>query len=379
MKKTLVVLLILAVAGGVFAQEVTWSGSIDTGAVIGIVKDQDDVFIKADDDDVGTGVKTRLNVAVTDDAWGLEMGIKADIGTDGAALTENAWTNDYYIGLQFYNAHGWILFADMIKVRAGLIDPGVWTTQGPNDWNLSSAAGIRIEVMPIEGLNVGAFLNWGDGRDGRVIPMTIGNFFKETTLGFSYSNPDMMGLYAAIAFKLDGKDDESTMILPDGDDDKNAELIFGFGISPMEALTVKLEGHVYRLGEYSDAGFMWLVEDISYQVMEPLKVGLEAQQQIAGDDSVPISGDFINKTYLKFKLYGEYAVNETISAGLDIPMEMMKNSDDDLAFATFGMNLWGKYTVGGASMKVGYGFTKKTEDFGDSLSHYIRLLFSYSF
>jgi hypothetical protein len=358
MKKTLVVLLILAVAGGVFAQEITWSGSIATGLYIDMAEANDDPIITGDDDDAGTPVQARLHVAVADDAWGIELGIGANIDNLGEAF--------------LYDAHGWILFADMIKVRAGLIDPGVWNTAGPEDWNFSSGGGVRLEIMPIEGLNIGAFLNFNGISDGRISDLPVQDFFKNTVIGFSYANEDIMGLYAALAFKLAA-------------DETAYQLIFGLGLSPMEALGVKIEVSAFNLGKFSDAGWLWFVEDISYKVMDNFKAGIELHEQIVSKDSNPSLGDDTDcegsEFYLKAMPYAEFGVNENITVGGDIPLEFWKNSAGDFGFATLGLDLWVKYAIeGNASLKLGYGFVKGMKDYaGDKLDHSIRLLFNYSF
>ena len=375
MKKTLIVLLILAVAGGVFAQEVTWSGEVLTGAMVkmgdGIIAPNGDetATIQADEDDVPTGVKARLNAAVTDDNWGLELGAAADIFTSGADLSK---------GVYFYNAHGWMSFVDMIKIRAGLIDPGVWTTKGPEDFNFSSGLGIRVEVTPIEGLNVGLLLNYGrdKGNSAWAGPMKVGDFLQETVFGASYSNPDMMNLYVSVAFALDSKhiDDEA----------KSQAVIFGFGINPIEALSIKVEAKVEELGQYSDFGWMWFIEDVSFRVMDPLLVGIRFDEKLASEDSSLanlLAGNIdFYKTALGFKPYVEFTVEavEGLSVGAEIPV-WMKDNGDGLTLASFGATAWAKYAMGGSWVKASYGFESTTKDFGDALVHTIRLIFGYSF
>ena len=369
MKKTLVVLLILAVAGGVFAQDISWSGGVQTGLKIDIQDASDDVMIWSDDDDTNEGVRARLNLEVADENWGVQLGFGANIseGTGNSAFV--------------YNAHGWMDFLNnMIRVRAGYIDPGVWTTKGPEDFNVSSGLGVRLEVMPIEGLSVGATLKFDNDMDmegsgiGGAATMTVQQFFQETALGFSFSMPDMMGLYIAAGLQLDSDYNGN---------DKEMQMIFGLGISPMDALSINVEAQISNLGDYSKQGWMWLIEKVSYKVMDNFTVALRMDQKFQ-DKDIGFANDFF-KTWLKFEPTAEYGITEQISVGAGIPLtiEAGKAGKEDMGFSSLVLDVWGKYAIGGAFVKVGYGFTFTTEDFsttGESYAdHYIRLLFGYSF
>jgi hypothetical protein len=346
--------LILAVAGGLFAQEVSFSGIVETG--VRIQKKDDEagrVDIHNDNDDV----RSRARIQGTYDAetYGAKVGIGTDLGDNAEKFVE------------IYNAYAWYNFLnDIINVKAGLIDDAVWNTGGTEDWDLSNGVGVRVEVKPIEGLNVGFFLTNSAGNTfGDDV---AGDFLKETGIGASYTSA-LFDL--AVAFKLDSEVDG--IAIPDkavdflygylsgwgvyggnkedfkddlagsagagimGDDaDAGIEAIFGFAFKGLPALTAKAEGHAYNLGQFSDFGFLWLNEDVGYQILDPLKAGVVFTQ-------VFFVGDFKNDVeidpYLVFKPYVEYQINEPILVGLEAPIGLQ----DDVLDFELGIKPWVKY------------------------------------
>ena len=425
MKKALVLLLILAVAGGIFAQELSWSGEVVAGTLIElgdkVVEPNDKggvdkiVTAKADDDD-GHGMKASLTATYDATDWGLKIGI----GTNtGSALND---------GMHFTtgNAYGWMNFlGGMINVKAGLIDDAVWGTGGELDDNVSNGPGMRVEVTPIEGLNVGVKFHFATddhnlGRD------KIANWFQETAIGASYGNdmfnfavglklwseesgfnvPDKTGIifdktdpaydpikeekywdeyYTALDAAWGGKG----KLTPYGDTD--IKLIFAFGIKPIAPLSILIDGGFYGLGDFSENGKIVVYEEISFQVMDPLSVGILLGEWIHGDSDLGFCE-------LLAKPWVEYALNDQMSVGVGIPIRLAKYADVDetdftvdyvLGFKSFGMDPWFKYTLGGSYVKLGYGFTFMSENHSgltndegkgkSSLDHYIRILFGYSF
>jgi len=397
MKKVLILLLILGVAGGIFAQELTWSGKVQSGFQIDLGDDHDDPIVYATDDDVPTAAQARLNLNVAGDNWGFALGTGANVAQDKS------------FDMVFGNAHGWIDFLDgMVKLRAGLIDPGVWGTGGEGDWNLSSGVGTRLEIMPLgDKLNFGFMLNYWDSP----LALTVKDWLMCTAFGASYNDPDTMGLKFSIAMKMSpegleefvsnvdeigyDEEDESTWIWDVRPFDANsaAELIFAFGISPIPELSVLIDGHVQNLGQYGDAGLFTIYEEVTYTGVENLSVGLLLGEGLSSD--AVLNGDKGHSQaadtgfdWVFVKPWLEYAVTDSISAGLGIPIALSSKVGDDgkadgMGLSNFGADLWGKYTVGGAFAKLGYGFTNIAEDFapgGESTTnHYVRMTFGFEF
>ena len=347
MKKALIVLLALAMAGGLFAQEVSFSGHVQTGMFIQIWDADDDVHVKADDDDANVPLRTDFTASVDEGDWGVVIGFRSDFQDVG-----------------FHNAYGWLKFIDMIKVSAGLIDDGVWGTAGELDDNVSTGGGLRVEVMPIPGLNVGAFFSYPDGG---IAAGKVANWFQETAIGFSYE-ADLFNVAAAL--KLYSK--ESTT---GNDDNKQTEfdktdmrVIWGFGLNLIPGLNLHFDGGIWGLGKYSDLGWMEFYEEADFGVTSALTVGIVLGQAI-------VSGDGF--VYFGAKPWVEFAVNDALLVGADVGIAMRKS--DKMGLASIFADAYATYTIGGGSVTLGYGFENLTKDWGDSLDHYIKLIFAWDF
>jgi hypothetical protein len=172
MKKALIVLLILAVAGGLFAQ--SWSGSVSTGAKI-TFSDDIPVMATADGDDNGA-VKASLSFDNSGDDWGVKVGASAKVATDGTGPS----------GLSIGDFNGWVKFADIFKLTAGKGIGDAWATGGNTDAKIGAKtdAAYRLEITPIDGLNFGFRFAYPKGSG--VDTAKIANFFQETGIGLKY-------------------------------------------------------------------------------------------------------------------------------------------------------------------------------------------------
>jgi hypothetical protein len=399
---------------------------VETGVLVDIKDAADDpaVSIHNDNDDV----RSRARIQGTYDAetYGFKVGIGTDFGAVGPGI-ENL--------VSIYNAYGWYNFLDgVINVKGGLIDDAAWNTAGAEDWNLSNGLGVRMEVVPIEGLNIGVFLN--TGADKFAAP-TAEQFFKETTLGVSYKH----SLFdVSLAFKLDSDADyyaqdaggdlkaveqerlyqyviaqymaqygastekdvldnwngpgngvTKAEVLKDIEKDiaengyadffedwhidpfedfDNHQLIFGFAYKGIEALTAKAEGRIWGLSEFSKVGFAWFNEEIAYQILDPLKAGVVLTQYL-------YAGDSDIKPYLKFKPYVEYKVADPVLIGLEIPVWLQQDVTD----IGIGAKPWVKYSfTDDVYLKLFYSLTYTDPKVGDSTTdHAIQLDFVWSF
>jgi hypothetical protein len=342
MKKALVVLLILAVAGGVFAQDLVWSGKVETGlnitekrhegATVGLWNDNDD-----------TNTRVDLNLAFTKDFYGAKVGLRSD---------DFAQTK---IGI--YNAYVWAGFLnDVLGIKFGLIDDSAWATEGDEEFHYSTGGGLRLEVKPIEGLNVGVLLtlpggkalrseywsttpdvgnqsNWqnADGIDTSgnniwlynapgpesVFSTRFKYFLPETSLGAKYESA-LFNVAAGV--KFDGAGDGLDVAKPlsvsaaggdykgllggddfaknalfatkafgedsDGDSflNPNAGLstYFGVSVKAIENLTAAVELQWYNAAaKYAKAGYIWLDEVLAYNLGK-LGVGATLTQYFYG-------------------------------------------------------------------------------------------------
>lgn len=368
------------------------------------------VSIHNDNDDVRS--RARIQGTYDADTYGFKVGI----GTD--------FTNGNGTYVRAYNAYGWYNFlGNIINVKAGLIDDAAWNTMGSKDWNLSNGLGVRLEVSPIEGLNFGVFLNPGTNDFNAV---TAEQFFKETGIGASYKS-DLFDI--SLAFKLDsdadgfvvpdefgggsdqktrdaeagweamkelaaiwGQDvwayygsgtDEATAkaayfnalgatLSPSVDNDISSELVFGFAFKgvPKLGAKAKMEAHAWNLGDFSETGFLWLIEDVSYQILEPLNVGAEFTEYLWGDSD-------LSKPFFQIKPYASYQVNEPVSVGLEVPVAFQK---DAIKFK-LGGKPWVKYAfTDDVYLKAFYNLTYTKPETGDATTdHAIQLDFVWSF
>ena len=401
MKKALIVLLILGVTGGIFAQELSWSGNIQTGFVIDMGDSYKDPVIRADDDDIGVPVQARLNLDVAGGDWGLRFGTGADVTQDG--------TPEFVFG----NAHGWIDFADgLLKLRAGLIDDKVWATGGEIDDDVSTGLGARIEVMPFgDMLNFGVFLNYDNESD----PMTVKDWLASTAFGVSFDYEEIMNLKFAVAMKMSPEKIYTYEELIDDSDpieenwvyesieategiNYNSKLVFMLGISPIPMLNILIDGNALKLGGYNEAGTLTVYEEITFSGVEDLLAGVLLGQGFSSKSKENFnfyseghyseySNDEAAIDWFLIKPWVEYSINESWSAGLGVPIVLADS--DGLSFASFGADLWGKYTIESAFAKIGYGFTKYADAFGGyeppdfdhrgHANHYIRVTFGFSF
>jgi hypothetical protein len=346
MKKTFVVLLILAVAGGVFAQELKWSGVLKTG--VQFYADNEKAY---DDDARDPGFKLYSDDA---DRNGGRLDLTATYTNNNVGVKANL-RNEYLTTLSFNNAYGWIDFIDgKLNVKAGKIDDGVWRGGGDQNFNISTGYGVRFEIKPIEGLNFGAFLTGPNSQAHQYSPKEgyapIGDFLSETAIGVSYT-ADAFDVSAGL--KLDG-DDNSGYI---GQDDFTGvggvkgqavaneakggiNAYIGFNLKAVENLTATIEAAFNHLGNFSGnpsagtavnpekehtfyedvkgTGSIWANENIGYQISDPLGVGLLMHQFIYGG-KVDSDADGANAAYnpeLRFTPYVNYAISDALTVGL---------------------------------------------------------------
>ena len=344
----------------------------------------EDVYAFAYDDDEEVALQFRLNLGVTDDNWGIEFGLGYDISAADpfGDTPSHGGEGDLFV----YNAHGWMSFVDLVTVRAGLIDPAAWAVGGWIDDNVDAGFGIRAEIMPMEGLNVGAMFSYplaAATDDDYNTYGTIGGFFQEIAFGFTYAQEDFFELTAALKLNSNEVIDPLTY---ESDQEMNIKLLAGFGFYGVENLSLYA-----GLSMTTDMGY--LIDPLTGEFEDELShdpddgkplilIGLNAGYDVTPELWAGLEIGFTLWDGLKMiEFYPEvsYQVSEEISVGAGIPFAMAENEDEDLAFAKVGLDLWAKYTVGNAFAQLGYGFTNYMENFGDKLDHYIQLTFGFSF
>jgi hypothetical protein len=205
MKKALVVLLILAVAGGVFAQDLKIGGKIFTGLRFQKVDSSANPTVGLNNDDDDYPARWELTGDFTTENYGAKFGLRNDNFT--------AFNN---IGI--YNAYVWADFLqDIVNVKFGLIDDSVWATEGTEGFHNSTGGGLRVELKPLTGLNVGFMVGLPTADGVNPTDSAKGPFFTdfeyvlpETSIGAEYKS-SLFNLAAGLkfdsagdGFKIDG-------------------------------------------------------------------------------------------------------------------------------------------------------------------------------
>jgi hypothetical protein len=365
MKKALVILLILAVAGGLFAQDVKVGGQIRTGILfdapngtkgqtIGLFNDGDD----------GYTTRIDLNFSLTKEDYGVVVGLRNDWLNGPTGSNANAVSGSTtflnYSEFSVYNAYVWADFAnDLVNVKLGKIDDGVWKTEGDEEFGVATGDGLRVEVKPIPGLNAGIFLTVPAGGDAIVNGQTIAAdkyykypfkyFLPETALGASYK-ADLFNVAFGVKFDSNGDGyaydnpvdgSEFVSVDPDnnsgslefigGDRDKSLtggqRAYFGASIKAVENLKAVIEAQFYNLGAFNSVGYTWFDEVIEYAVASNITAGLVATQFFYATPLANTVGEGGDKAgiFLKFKPYGEYGVNDAVAVGVGVPFAFQKN------------------------------------------------------
>jgi hypothetical protein len=338
MKKALVGFLILAVGAGAFGQSeekgLKFGGALKTGFQFQADDtDAHDPSMRMYNDDAGKETRFDLDGSYTQDNYGVVFRFRTDTLISSPTTIE---VNQAYAWADFLN--------DMINMKVGKIDDSVWKTSGDEGFHYSTGSGLRLEVKPMAGLNLGVFINgpsdgfftgkeiWLDLEKGESSTVTE-RYLLETAFGVKYETE---AFNVAAGLKLDGKGDGLTQYddvvktkdtegntPPDyrtiKDSEKGMGAYVGFGVTPMKGFNANVEAQFNNLGGYDDYGWIWINETVSYAVTEPLEVGLVMHQRLFGSKALE-TGPKDPSPYLTFKPYVSYALNDKWTVGLDVPL-----------------------------------------------------------
>jgi len=241
MKKALIVLLILGLAGGLFAQ--TFSGNVRTGALFTF--DGEDNPVKGTEEDGwrGQGVRAELSFKNSGDDWGVSVGASANVADNANSNTAS--------GINVESFNGWVKFANIFKLTAGkgVGDDWYWNV---NEWSnmQDSAIGARLQADLMPGLNVGLLFGYPNrgGNAGKIV-----NFFEETGIGAKYE-ASLFSTYASVQFESPETD---------GYTDLDATLRFGLKVPVVGLFDVNVVGKVANLFSTQKT---WMEEKISGNV-----------------------------------------------------------------------------------------------------------------
>ncbi|MDR1352277.1 MAG: hypothetical protein LBK05_03250 [Treponema sp.] len=312
MKKTMLGVLVLVIAGGLFAQELKFDGYVNSG--LGIVltntKVPDGSGTKTADpkitafgvDSEQPGYRFRLNGSYTNAE-----------GTAGARFRFQAQSNFELGAFSLPYAYGWVSFLNNIfTVNGGLVDDGTWNSGGAilND-DVGEGLGALVKISPIAGLNlgVGAYvITPQGGGSNNIIETPAGETTTKTTkfsdldipldrlkytVSAGYSMPDLFK--ATASFRTANQTVNTVSRFADADSEvfsgnETSKLIFGAQLLAVKNLTAVLEVEADKLEDTGadkdkDNIDFNLYETIGYK-MGDLSFGLNAVQYIRSEKDV---------------------------------------------------------------------------------------------
>jgi hypothetical protein len=331
MKKALVVFLILAVAGGVFAQGLKLSGLFHTGLAAVLSNKQ-------------TGPDETLDPYIF--AWTRDSEQKAF-----RFRLNGAWENEggnaggsFRLQIQggdrepFFDwGYGWIkAFDKKLWVLAGIIDNGTFNSGGGIlDSDAGEGLGSLVIVSPISGLDLGVGVYVGDKKtvtgdvynsagtdviyegipyEQFVIYQQNKLWYPKYTFSINYKMPDLF--QATVSFRTHSKYADGNPGTPLND------FNYGFGQSSQAIISARylglpaltravVEAQLDNLEHYGSAGLTNIFVSVAYKVNSDLEVGLNGGYYM---QNVPDGADKLDPIIAGW-LWGEYK----LSGGTIVP------------------------------------------------------------
>jgi hypothetical protein len=311
MKKVLVVLLILAVAGGLFAQtELTFGAGISTGLGIG--------WDNSDNGDPKIDfVRERGNGAIRGDvSANLRNGKDWEAGTFGGTVTfAVAYGGVFQGNKRAYSVDNVYIFwypISILSLRIGTHGPWDFGTPGGlgESWGVRGGdAGLSVVLRPIAGLDIMASAMYGESVK-LLKDMGYG-------LGAQYGS-DLFSLTANLRYYTTNTKEAGKI---------NAAAGFNFkGLSGLGLTT--LAADVGAWGIDGDSAYVGIGEKVEFKALANALT-----LTVSGQQFFPIAdlGSFIPMMYTGDV---KYNVNSTVTAGLEARYKMGAGPDDNYRQAT---------------------------------------------
>jgi len=346
MKKALVVFLILAVAGGLFA-EISWSGNAQTGVGVGFANEDGNepvIGIMRNKGDNGLQLQFVMNGKVATENYGTFTGnigfrgyYGGKFGGDGTATM--AWIEDPRLT--------WAAGGPLnLTLALGNGGPGGTGTMGDFDTNLDAGGGwgLAAQIKPITGLTIAASAIYGPAQ--KKLDEIVYAF------GAKYSAADLLDVAANVKFDQT-KDDKEKLNFAAGVSILPIVKGLGFTALAIDFQTANGLGSAksdFRLGQrigfkVGDLGltlraceFFWGGTDPNPDFI-PMKFNLEASYKVSDLVTIGLDGRYIigNKPAFNWRNAGE--IN---NAGW--------NKDQ----VGLGVSPYVNFNVGGPTITLGY-------------------------
>ena len=221
MKRALIALLILAVAGGLFAQ--SFSGGVSSGLLVGIDEDGHSFYTSKSDGGDQYGYYFNWG-------WTGESG-RVGGGVNAAGANGEGWNFD--------GSNLWFKPLDILTLKGGGGGLGGFGTPGAADTSNDAAdqgVGLSLLLEPIAGLAIGAGVNPRDIEVAKAI----------YTFGAKYTAADLVGVVANLKFTPDEGDGDAVINAAAG--------VSVLALSNIAGLNIGLDVAAENVTKLSDAG-----------------------------------------------------------------------------------------------------------------------------
>jgi hypothetical protein len=352
-----VLLLVMFVTGGLWAQELKLDGYLNGG--LGVVvndsnKEGEDAYFKAFGvDGESNGYRFRLNGSYTNEAKNAgakfrlqsqrNLTVSSPVTIKGTAEEgEDTGVNDHthdingsgsasnntgYFSLPY--AYGWVSFLDnKIILNGGIVNEGTWQT---GDFWLASdvvgdGLGALLKVTPIKGLDLGFgtyVLNLQSSGNNNVFNIggNLPNFANAVTktgdakytYHAAYTMPGL--LYVGASFRWKNKAGGNGTSIAKGyvydGMDESSRLIGEIRYLGVKGLTAIAAASFDKIEDFDNAGNSILSETFGYKINDNINAGLNAVQFLynrTDNDNKKVDMD----PGLLFNLWGSYAINNIV-------------------------------------------------------------------
>jgi opacity protein-like surface antigen len=203
MKRALIVLLLLAVAGGLFAQTLTWSGHVQSGIQV-VIPAEGDPTVAWHNWDNGNNYRLRIGASYT----------SAD-GKAGAA----GWLQTQNGGFEVEQGRAWVYPLDILRLQIGRGGPGGFGTLGSFDdgrgaGDVNGLSAILTPALDSATFSVGA----------SVAPSNATFDNTRYTFGVAFGLPSLLNVRANLNYQG-----------AENDGDGRADAGFGIGVLALNA------------------------------------------------------------------------------------------------------------------------------------------------
>jgi len=320
-------LLLMAAAGGLWAQDLKFDGYLNSGlGVVATDRDGEDAYLKVFGvDSESNGYRFRLNGSYTNEPKnaGARFRLQGQRRIDVSG----------YLSMPYI--YGWVGFFDSkLTLTGGIVDDGTWTTA---DWywndDQGEGLGLLLKAEPVKGLNlgIGAYtISQQSGGSNNILNYQgrLPNFADITpkakdakyTFNAAYTLPDTFRL--GVSFRTKNKAGWNASLAPAADNidyvydgrEEPSQLIGEFRLLAVKGLTAVVVGVLEYLDEFSELSSkrnILFSETFAYKVNDDLNIGLNAVQFLynrvdKNDDNVDTD------PALLFNIWGSYAFGSVV-------------------------------------------------------------------